>query len=361
MSVLESIRDQILTAAAQRRPLRIRGGGTKDFYGQSLDGELLQTGEYRGIVSYEPTELVITARCGTPFSEIEAAVQERGQYLPFDPPSFGAAATLGGVVASGLSGPRRQSAGAIRDYILGASLMNSRAEVLYFGGQVMKNVAGYDVSRLLCGSLGTLGLITEVSLKVLPIPPADVTVGWSLTQNNALTLMNEWSGQPLPIASTAWHGGDLGVRFCGAQAAVAGAVKQFEQRYKAVTVPAEQAGSFWQRLREHQLPYFQGDAPLWRVSVPSIVAPIANTVDPLIEWGGALRWLRSTSPAKELRNAMAALGGTVSLFRGGDKSQGAFHPLAAVNMRINERLKQEFDPLGIFNPGRMYPFAGIHS
>ncbi len=365
MSALETIRDQILTAAAGRRVLRIRGGGSKDFYGQSLEGELLETAEYSGIVSYEPTELVLTARCGTPLGEIDAALKECGQALPFDPPAFGTNATIGGVVASGLSGPRRQSVGAVRDYVLGAALMNSRAEVLYFGGQVMKNVAGYDVSRLLCGSMGTLGLITEVSLKVLPVPPADVTVGWRLKQAPALALMNEWGGQPLPVAATAWHGDDLGVRFCGAQAAVAAAVKLFEQRYKAVTLPADEAHSFWQRLREQQLAFFQGDAPLWRVSLPSTVAPLAlagptvttssDSADVLIEWGGALRWLRYSGSASELRAYVAALGGTACLFRGGDKSVGVFHRLAAINARINHRLKQEFDPLGIFNPGRMYP------
>ncbi len=360
MSALEKIRDQILTAAAARRALCIRGGGSKDFYGQSLAGELLETREYRGIVSYEPTELVITARCGTLLSEVEEALREQGQSLPFDPPAFGLNATIGGVVASGLSGPRRQSAGAVRDYVLGAALMNARAEVLYFGGQVMKNVAGYDVSRLLCGSLGTLGLITEVSLKVLPVPPADVTVGWRLKQSQALALMNEWAGQPWPVAATAWHSDDLGVRFCGARAAVAAAVRQFEQRYKAVTLPGDEAHSFWKRLREQQLPFFEGDVPLWRVSLPSSAAPLAvspsiESGGTLIEWGGALRWQRHADSGQALREQVAALGGTVNLFRGGDKSLGVFHPLAAINLRINQRLKQEFDPLGIFNPGRMYP------
>lgn len=355
MTALERIRDRILSAAAQRTPLCIRGGGSKDFYGQAPTGEALDVREYAGIVSYEPTELVLTARCGTPLAEIEAAVKERGQMLAFDPPAFGAGATLGGVVATGLSGPRRQSAGAVRDYVLGAALMNSRGEVLHFGGQVMKNVAGYDVSRLLCGSLGVLGLITEVSIKVLPQPPADVTVGWSLPQADAIRLLNEWAGQPWPIVATAWHGNDLGLRFAGAQAAVAAAVRQFEQQYKAVVVPAEQAGGFWQRLREQQLPYFRGDAPLWRLSVPSNTAPLPIEGDTLIEWGGAQRWLRLDADAAGLRAKAEAVGGSATLFRGGDKAQGVFHPLAPVTRRIHERLKQEFDPLGIFNPGRLYP------
>lgn len=356
MTALERIRDQVLAAAAAATPLVIRGGGSKDFYGQAPAGQVLETSEYRGIVSYEPTELVLTARCGTPLAEVQATLEERGQMLAFDPPAFGAA-TIGGVVASGLSGPRRSSAGAVRDFMLGATLMNGRGEVLHFGGQVMKNVAGYDVSRLLCGSMGTLGLITEVSIKVLPRPPADQTLGWRLSQAEVLPLLNEWAGQPLPIVATAWHGGDLGVRFAGARAAVATAVAQFEQRYKAVVLPANEAASFWQRLREHELPFFKGDAPLWRLSVPSTAAVLPGVDDPLIEWGGALRWSRAAMPAADLRARAEAVGGTATLFRGGDKSQGVFHPLAAVNRRIHERLKHEFDPQGLFNPGRLY--AGI--
>lgn len=369
MAALERIRDQVLSAASAGRAgsaasaggsgsagsaLRIRGGGTKDFYGQAPAGQLLETAEYSGIVSYEPTELVMTARAGTRLSEIEAALRERGQMLAFDPPAFGDAATIGGVVASGLSGPRRQSAGAIRDYVLGASVMNASGQVLYFGGQVMKNVAGYDVSRLLCGSLGILGLITEVSLKVLPVPPADVTLGWSLPQAEALTLMNQWSAQALPVVATAWASGDLGVRLAGAQAAVSVAAKQFEQCYSAVRLPADQAVTFWQRLREQQLPFFKGDAPLWRFALPSTAAPLPIEGDTLIEWGGALRWSRADQIAAAIRQQLAAVGGTANLFRGGDKSQGVFHPMAAINQRIQARLKHEFDPLGIFNPGRMY-------
>lgn len=357
MTVLKQIRDQVRAAASARSALVIRGGASKDFYGQAPVGDVLETGAYQGIVSYEPTELVLTARCGTALAEVQSALEEKNQMLAFDPPSFGGSATIGGVVAAGLSGPRRLSAGAVRDYVLGAALMNAGGEVLYFGGQVMKNVAGYDVSRLLCGSLGTLGLITEVSVKVLPKPPADVTLGWRLAQAEVLELMNEWAGQSLPVVATAWHGGDLGLRFAGARAAVAAAVRQFEQRYRAVVVPQEQAQGFWSRLREHQLPFFKGDAPLWRLSVPSTAAPIESAGEQVIEWGGALRWSRTTAGAAELRAKVEAIGGTATLFRGGDKAQGVFHPLAAVNRRIHERLKQEFDPHGIFNPGRLY--AGL--
>ena len=217
-TTLTSFADAIRHASEARTPLRLRGGGSKDFYGQRLDGEVLDTRAYRGIVDYDPTELVITARCGTPLAEIESALADKGQLLAFEPPHFGDAATLGGCIAAGLSGPRRAAAGAVRDFVLGATLMNARGEVLRFGGRVMKNVAGYDVSRLLAGSLGTLGLIVDISLKVLPNPPAEATLSFEMEQATALRKLNEWAGKPLPISASAWRGGTLGVRLSGAAA-----------------------------------------------------------------------------------------------------------------------------------------------
>jgi glycolate oxidase FAD binding subunit len=275
----------VLTAVAAKRPLRIRGGGSKDWYGQSFEGEILDTRAFSGIVDYEPTELVITARCGTPLAEIEAALAERHQMLAFEPPHFGAGATFGGAVAAGLSGPRRAASGAVRDFVLGAVLMDGKGEALTFGGQVMKNVAGYDVSRLLAGSMGTLGLMLQLSVKVLPLAVREATLRFELSEIDAIRRLNEWGGQPLPISASCWHDGALTVRLSGAQAAVDAAVRDFGGE----AVPEGRA--FWAGLREQQDPFFAGAQSLWRLSVPSTASAIVLKGEQLIEWGGAQRWL----------------------------------------------------------------------
>ncbi|WP_420476799.1 glycolate oxidase subunit GlcE [Noviherbaspirillum sp. ST9] len=348
--VLQQFRDTIVKATTNKTPLRILGGGTKDWYGQSLQGEILHTRAYTGIVAYEPTELVIVARAGTPLSEIEAALDERNQMLAFEPPRFGAASTIGGVVAAGLSGPRRQAVGAARDFVLGATLVDGKGDVLRFGGQVMKNVAGYDVSRLLAGSMGTLGLIVDVSLKVLPKPFIETTLRFELGQKEAIERLNTWGGQPLPISASAWHGGTLIVRLSGAVAAVKAAVQKMGGEEDT------QAAAFWNELRDHGNA-FLGDAEgpaLWRVSVPPVAPPLDLEGDQLIEWGGAQRWLRTDAGAKKIRAVAEKAGGHATLFRGGDKSAGVFHPLAPAVAAIHRNLKNAFDPSGIFNPGRMY-------
>jgi glycolate oxidase FAD binding subunit len=340
----------IREAARQKRPLCIRGGGTKDFYGGPVHGYKLNTVDYRGIVAYEPTELVITARAGTPLAEVEAALREKGQMLAFEPPHFGAGATFGGCVAAGLSGPRRPYAGAVRDFVLGVRVLDGKGDDLRFGGQVMKNVAGYDVSRLMAGSLGTLGVLLEVSLKVLPAPTAEATLHLECDQKRALLLMNEWAGKPLPITATAFHNGDLGVRLSGARSAVEAAIKKLG----GTLVEAAQAERFWTGIREHADPFFTLSGPLWRLSVKSTTPSLDIPGQQLIEWGGALRWLKSYADAKSIRDAAARSGGHATLFRGGDRSKGVFHPLPPVLMKLHYNLKQAFDPAGILNPGRMY-------
>jgi len=334
------------------RPLRIRGGGTKDWYGQRLEGDILDTRAYAGIVDYEPTELVITARCGTPLADIEAALAERGQMLAFEPPHFGTGATLGGAIASGLSGPRRANSGAVRDFVLGCKLLDGKGDVLSFGGQVMKNVAGYDVSRLLAGSLGTLGLLLEVSVKVLPRAPREATLVFEgVTEVDAIRRLNEWAGQPLPVSASCWHDGVLALRLSGANAAVDNAIRTLG----GAVMP--DCSRFWAGLREQQHAFFKGDMPLWRLSVPSTVGAIVLGSPQLIEWGGAQRWLRApgdAATAERIRAVVAACGGHATLFRGGDKAVAVFQPLAPAIARIHERLKAGFDPAGIFNPGRMF-------
>jgi len=359
MTTCADFSDRIRAASAAGMPLRLRGGGTKDWYGQSLHGGVLDTRSYSGVISYEPTELVITARCGTTLADIEALLAQHHQMLAFEPPRFGPDSTIGGVVASALSGPRRASAGAVRDFVLGAVLMDGRGEVLRFGGQVMKNVAGYDVSRLLAGSLGTLGLILEVSLKVLPVPLREASLRFEMSEIDALGRLNEWAGQPLPISASCWHGGVLSLRLSGAGAAVEAAQRKL----------GGEAGdeALWSALRDQTHTYFDGGS-LWRLSVPSHASAIILRGEQLIEWGGAQRWLKVADDeaagsdaggcveerAGVIRRSVAAAGGHATLFRCADKRLGVFHPLAPAVARIHERLKHSFDPAGIFNPGRMY-------
>lgn len=362
---LEDLLSAVREAAATATPLRIRGGGSKDFYGGMLAGEVLDVSGHRGIVAYEPTELFITARCGTPLTEIEAGLAEHRQMLAFEPPHFAASApppgaraaaasglaTVGGCVAAGLAGPRRAQAGAVRDFVLGARLIDGRGQELRFGGQVMKNVAGYDVSRLLAGSLGTLGLIAEVTLKVLPRPSAENSLVFEMDEGEALARLNRWGGQPLPISASLWHAGQLAVRLSGARAAVEAA----RRLLGGEVLP--QADLFWHRVREQRHPAFVGDT-LWRLSLPSTAAPLALPGAQCSEWGGAQRWLAgSAAEAPAIRAAAAASGGHAVLFRAPESARcrvGAFAPLAEPLMALHRRLKKAFDPQGIFNPGRLY-------
>lgn len=359
---LKQLSDQIREAAASSAPLCIRGGGSKDFYGQHRRGAVLDTRALRGVVSYEPSELVVTVLAGTPLAELEQLLAAQAQYLPFEPPHFGAAATVGGMVAAGLSGPSRAASGAVRDYVLGVQMLGGQGQLLRFGGQVMKNVAGYDVSRLMVGSLGTLGLLAEVSLKVLPLPVAEATLRLACDQAQALRQLNAWAGKPLPLNASAWHEvdghGQLTVRLRGAEAAVRSA----SQVLGGEMLDDTQAQAFWQSLREQQADFF---APadgccLWRLSVPDTTAamPLAGD-DALLEWGGAVRWVHApAAQAGALREAAARAGGTATLFRRAARDAAdqvpVFHPLAPAQEQVQRALKQRLDPAGIFNPGRMF-------
>lgn len=352
MGTIEHFQEQVRAAAASGRPLCIRGGGSKHWYGGLPAGDILDTRAHAGVVDYEPTELVITARCGTPLSEIEALLASHNQMLAFEPPHFGPHATIGGTVAAGLGGPRRATSGATRDFVLGAQLLDGKGDVLNFGGRVMKNVAGYDVSRMLAGSLGTLGLLLEVSVKVLPRPFAEATLRFDLDEIDAIRRLNEWGGQPLPISGSAWHDGALALRLSGAEAAVDAARRLLGGEEMM------DAAAFWVDVREQRHAFFDGDGALWRLSVPSTTGALVLGGAQLIEWGGAQRWLRGASDAASLqaiRRTAQACGGHATLFRGGDKSGGVFQPLAPALARIHARMKDAFDPAHIFNPGRMYP------
>lgn len=344
--------ETIHAAADARRALNIRGGGSKAFYGNAASGDALDVSSYRGIIEYEPTELVITARAGTPLAEIEAAMREKGQMLGFEPPHFGGGATLGGCIAAGLSGPRRPYAGSARDFVLGLRMLDGRGTDLRFGGQVMKNVAGYDVSRLVTGSLGTLGVILEVSLKALPLPPAELTLCREQTQAEALALMNEWAGKPLPVTATCHVDGKLYVRLAGATPAVHSAAAKLGG--ETVTDGA----AFWRDLRDQRHAFFSGNSahnmPLWRLSLLSTTPELQISGTQLVEWGGALRWLRGDVDAMSVRKAARSGDGHATLFRGGDARTGVFHPLPSAMLKLHKRIKLAMDPAGILNPGRMY-------
>jgi glycolate oxidase FAD binding subunit len=349
--------DQVAGARERRTPLDICGGGTKRFYGESPAGVPLDVTPLSGITCYEPTELVVTARAGTPLRDLEAVLQEGGQCLPFEPPRFAPGGTVGGMVAAGLSGPARACVGSVRDHVLGVTLLNGRGELLTFGGQVTKNVAGYDVSRLVVGSLGVLGVICDVSLKVLPTSVAMATLSFEWDEGQALEALSRWAAQPLSINASAWHRGRLRVRLAGARAAVEATCA----RLGGERLDASAADSWWLGVRDQSAEFFsigeenlaRGEA-LWRLSVPAVTAALTLPGDQFIEWGGAQRWWRTTAQPAAVRDAAARAGGHATLIKGADRSLGVFAPLSAVLMRTHQALKQAFDPGRIFNPGRLY-------
>jgi glycolate oxidase FAD binding subunit len=347
---LTNFREQILAATANNTAICLQGGGSKSWYGNALQGELLDTRPYSGIIAHEPTELVLTARCGTPLSEIETALEQHGQMLAFEPPHFGTSATIGGMLAAGLSGPRRAQVGAVRDYVLGVTMMNGRGECLQFGGQVMKNVAGYDVSRLMAGSMGSLGLLLDISLKLSPKPIAETTLAFSMSEVDAITSLNRWAGLALPISASSYHVGRLMLRLSGSEAALRLAKQSLGGQ------EVENASMFWQSLREQTHHFFEADGEhgLWRISLPSTTPALKLKGKCLIEWGGAQRWLWSNETPELLRSTVQQAGGHLTLFRYGDKKIGVFTELSKPLQHIHRQLKQGFDPAGIFNRDRLY-------
>jgi glycolate oxidase FAD binding subunit len=338
------LQETVRAAAAARTPLAIRGSGTKRFLTGEPAGTPLDVTGHRGIIAYEPTELVITACAGTPLAEIDAALVARGQMLGFEPPRFGDTATLGGTIACGLSGPRRPYAGSARDFVLGARILNGRGEALKFGGQVMKNVAGFDISRLLVGSRGTLGVLLDISLKVLPKPPVELSLVFQMPADRAIAAMSAWAGQPLPLSAACHLGESLYVRLSGNDKGVQAARARLGGELLADDT------AFWQQIREHRHDFFRDAAPLWRLSLPPAAAPLSLAGEWLIDWGGAQRWLKTAVDASEIHRQTAAAGGHAGLFRAAPASAGRHPELPAAIRQLQEQLKQSFDPAGIFNP-----------
>lgn len=344
--MIERLAETIRAAAARKQPLRVRGSGSKDFYAHRLQGEVLDMGAHAGIVEYERTELVITAKAGTPLKQIEHALAEGGQMLACEPPHFGPAATLGGCVAAGFSGPRRVQAGSVRDFVLGVKVMNAAGEVLSFGGQVMKNVAGFDISRLMAGSFGTLGVLLEVSLKVLPRPEQEVTLRFDLNEADAIERMNRWAAQPLPVSATCYVDGALYVRLSGSDLGVSAT------RSRIGGEAVADASAWWEGVREQSLPGF-GNGTLWRLSIKSTTPPLSLPGAQMIEWNGALRWIASDAPAQTMFALARKAGGHATRFRG--SGQTAIMQLDAGTLALHRKLKAALDPLGLFGPQRLHP------
>ena len=373
---INAFQEQILNAAKNKTPLSIEGGGTKSWYGNPNSYTKLDTRTYSGILEYQPEELVITACAGTPLKEIEAALKEKNQVLAFEPPHFGENATFGGAIAAGLAGPGRITVGNFRDFVLGARIIDGKGQDLSFGGKVMKNVACYDVSRLLPGSLGTLALLLEASVKVLPKPAATTTLRCQISQEKALKILNEWAGQPLPLSASCWIGsskggdGELTFRLAGAAAAVKAAIPLMSSLVMATELNPETAEHFWNDLREQKLSAFANlgaDQTLYRLALPAASGPItiSGASDGIVlEWHGQQRWI--TAPGNEatfkaIKVIANSHGGHATRFRQGanvDPSNQRFTLLSEqahsfALEAVQERLRSAFDPAGVFATKRL--------
>jgi len=338
--------EQVRDATARRTPLRIVGGDTKRFLGRHGTGAGLHTTSHAGIVSYDPAELVITVRAGTPLREVEATLAAQNQRLPFEPPSFGESATIGGTVACGLAGPSRVAFGPLRDYVLGVRMLTGDGRVLRFGGEVIKNVAGYDVSRSMAGAFGTLGILLDVSLKVLPCPPSSRTLSLERGAEDALVELGRLGGTAMPLTASCWFGGSLALRFEGTERTL----DDVQRRVGGTTV--DDGAGLWRSIREHTHPFFLAREPLWRLYVPAAAPALWMTGAPLIEWNGLQRWYALDSDA--VFETATVAGGCATLFRHDGRADAVFARPAEALVRLHGSLKKIFDPAGILNPGRMY-------
>ena len=343
---LKKIKDTISNAQKNKQALRIVGGDTKNFFGNKAELPLLSTSKFEGIVDYEPSELVITAKAGTKIVQVEELLRQNNQILAFEPPIFGFESTLGGCIASGFSGPRRAYAGSARDFVLGIKMLNNVGEELQFGGQVMKNVAGYDVSRLMTGSFGTLGLILEVSLKVLPRPEHELTLTYELDEKDAINKINVWAGKALPLSGSCFIGRTLSVRLSGNTSAV-NAAKQI------MGGEINEDTTFWHKLRNQELEFFNKNSDLWRISLKSTTVPL-ELGPTLIEWNGALRWLYPNCTSDIIFEKAKKAGGHAMIFRSQIGNLTGQQQVAGGLLKLHQKLKRAMDPDNLFNPFRIH-------
>ncbi|MFT5707470.1 MAG: glycolate oxidase FAD binding subunit [Oceanospirillaceae bacterium] len=345
--------EAVKNAYESNTPLKIVAGNTKHFLGRTTDtSQELSLKQHRGVTSYQPVELVLTARAGTPITEIENVLAEHNQMLSFEPPNFSGAATIGGTLAANLSGPTRPWAGSVRDMVLGVQLINGMGELLNFGGQVMKNVAGYDLSRTQAGAMGALGVMTQISLKVLPKPEMQATLILAIGEAQAIVMMNKLAGTAKPIISACWHMGQLYVRLAGAAKSVSQSARQWSSQYGFTEL--EDSTQFWYCLAQYQHQSLQTDKPLWRFSIKSTAASLALSDSTLIDWAGAQRWVSGDFDPAQLQDLATAAKGSVSLWRGGDRHGEVNFPLPIAMQQLQQRLKRSMDPKNILNPGRLY-------
>jgi glycolate oxidase FAD binding subunit len=347
--VSADLQAQVLHAIANRTPLHITGGDSKAFYGTPTTATTpLELSQHSGIIAYEPSELVITVRAGTSLQSVEHLLAEHGQMLAFEPPHFSPHATIGGSIACGFSGARRPFVGSVRDFMLGCRIINGYGEVLQFGGQVIKNVAGFDVSRLMVGAMGQLGVLLDVSLRVLPQPEAELTLCYPAADaHSALTLMQHWQGQPWPLSALCFIDGLIWIRLSGAATAIQSTVRQLGGDV------ALEGALFWQQLGEQRLLFFNGDDPLWRISLPPATPPLALSGEWLIDWGGAQRWLKSTESADHIHAITQAQYGHAVCFKAADKTD--WLRLDPDMLALQQKIKHAFDPHQLFNPQRFIP------
>jgi glycolate oxidase FAD binding subunit len=348
VTTLSQLLDQVRGAISDAEPLCIVGGNSKRHLGREPTGKPISVVDHAGVVDYQPTELVVTVRAGTTLSELQEILAEENQFLACEPPEFDGKATVGGTLACNQSGPSRPWYGSIRDHVLGVRLINGKGEHLRFGGQVMKNVAGYDVSRLQAGAMGTYGLLTEVSLKVLPQPESSITVRRRLDADAAIRVMNEVGMTPTPLTGACWHDGDLYFRLSGPTDVIKVAASGFDGEALADGV------AFWMALREQTLPFFGAAKDQWRLSLRSNTPHCKPEKDWLIDWGGAQRWLAGQHDRDELESIAAGSGGELTHHRGGDRSAEVLPSQSSHKRAVLTHMKQAFDPAGVFNPGRLY-------
>jgi glycolate oxidase FAD binding subunit len=377
--------EAVLAARLSGTKLDIAGAGAMAGLGRPCEGKRrLSTGAMSGVVFYAPAEMTLCARAGTSLAAIEAAIAEHGQILPFEPMrpralwGEGVEPTLGGMVATNLSGPRRPSAGAVRDGVLGLKLINGFGETIRCGGRVTKNVTGLDLTKLNCGAHGTLGVLTEATIKLAPRAEAEATLVLSgLGESKAIEAMTRAFASPFGVSGAAWLAPGMGREFSRTALRLEGfadSVDDRAQRLAAVidgfgqacAVRGEESAALWRSVRDAEFIAEPRDRAVWRASLaPSRAAPFVASLGEtalahFFDWGGGLVWIAtaaSETAAATIRRAVASAGGHAKLMRAPEPLRATvavFEPPSPLALRLTRGMKQSFDPDGVLNFGRMY-------